>query len=162
MPTESNFEEILRELAHKKLIQQPAYVIEEWASILGPLSKELEDIDAVYENLLPTGRKITRALAFPSTMNDQEKDIKQYVTTYLRECESQHLSQFLRFCTGSDLILGKTITIYFTNLQGFQRRPVAHTCGCFLELSVNCDSYPDFRSEMNKVLESNVWIMDIV
>lgn len=114
MPTERNFEEILVEVevAHMKLIQQTAYVIEQWASILGPLSKELEDIDAVYENLQPTGRKITRALAFPSTMNDQEKDIKQYLTTYLRECDS--LSRFLRFCTGSDLILGKTITIYFT------------------------------------------------
>lgn len=96
-------------------------------------------------------------------MNDQEKDIKQYVTTYLRECDSQRMSRFLRFCTGSDLILGKTITIYFTNLQGFKRRPVAHTYGCFLELSVNYDSYPDLNeSEMNKVLESNVWIMDIV
>lgn len=149
-------------MAHKKLIQQPAYVIEQWASILGPLSKELEDTDAVYENLQPGGRKITRALAFPSTMNDQGKDIKQYVTTYLRECDSQRLSGFLRFCTGSDLILGKTITIYLTNLLEFQRRPVAHTSGCFLELSVNYDSYPDFRSEMNKVLESNVWIMGIV
>lgn len=162
MPTANNFEEILQELAHKRLIQEPAYVIEQWTSILTPVRKELEDIVIVYQNLQPTGRKIMKALAFPSTMNVQEKDIQQYVTTYLRESDAQRLSRFLRFCTGSDLFIGKTITIDFTNLQGFQRRPVAHTCGCFLELSIHYDSYPDFRSEMNKILESNVWVMDIV
>ncbi|KAF3859891.1 hypothetical protein F7725_000146 [Dissostichus mawsoni] len=65
------------------------------------------------------------------------------------------LSWFLRFCTGSDLFLGKEIIIDFTQIQGFQRRPVAHTCGCVLELSIHYDSFPDFSSEMNKVLESN-------
>lgn len=74
----------------------------------------------------------------------------------------QHLCLFLRFCTGSDLFLGKEIIIGFTQIQGFQRRPVAHTCGCVLELSVHYDSSPDFSSEMNKVLESNVWVMDII
>lgn len=162
MPTEANYEQILQELAHKKLIQQPAYVIEQWASILSPLRKELEDITTVYDNLQPTGRKLIKALAFPATMNDQEKSIKQYLTTYIRECDSQRLSRFLRFCTGSDLFLNKTITIDFTNLQGALRRPVAHTCGCFLELSVYYDTYLDFRFEINKILESSVWVMDIV
>ena len=27
---------------------------------------------------------------------------------------------------------------------------------------VSYDNYPDFRHEINKVLESNVWVMDIV
>ena len=37
--------------------------------------------------------------------------------------------------------------INFTQIQGFQRRPVAHTCGCVLELSVHYDSYPDLSSD---------------
>ncbi|XP_016117107.1 uncharacterized protein [Sinocyclocheilus grahami] len=53
-PTEDNAEEILQELAHKKLIQEPAYVIEQWASILSTAISHLDEISSVYENLQPT------------------------------------------------------------------------------------------------------------
>lgn len=33
IPTEEIFKQILQELAHKTLIQEPAYVIEQWTSI---------------------------------------------------------------------------------------------------------------------------------
>ncbi len=162
IPTEENFKQILQELAHKTLIQEPAYVLEQWAAILGPLSKDLEEIEDVYCALQPTVRKIVRSLKFPETMNIHQKDISKHLTTYLRECDAKRQSLFLRFCTGSDLFIGKIITVDFTDLKGFERRPVAHTCGCFLRLSVHYDNYPDFRSEINKILESNVWVMDIV
>lgn len=162
IPTEENFTQILQELAHKTLIQEPAYVLEQWTSILGPLSKDLGEIEDVYSALQPTVRKIVRSLKFPETMNTHQKDISKHLSAYLRECDAKRQSLFLRFCTGSDLFIGKTITVDFTDLKGFERRPVAHTCGCFLRLSVHYDNYPDFRSEMNKVLESNVWVMDII
>lgn len=66
-------------------------------------------------------------------------------TINLRNADTQHLCFFLRFCTGSDLFLGKNIIIDFTQIQGFQRRLVAHMRGCVLELSVHYDSYPDFN-----------------
>lgn len=126
-PTENNAEEILQELAHKKLIQEPAYVIEQWANMLSTAISHLDEISLVYENLQPTVRKVLRALSFPENMNTQQREIQMYLTTYLRESGTQGLSWFLRFCTGSDLFLGKTIVINFTQIQGFQRRPVAHT-----------------------------------
>ncbi|XP_034082402.1 uncharacterized protein LOC117552848 [Gymnodraco acuticeps] len=162
LPTADNFEQILKEIAHQKLIQEPAFVIEQWNNTLAPLRSELKGIAAVYEELQPTSRKIMRSMTYPSTQNAQEKQMVKYVSAYLRESDTQHLSLFLRFCTGSDLFTGKSITVSFTQLQGFQRRPVAHTCGCYLELPVSYDHYPDFRNEMNKVLDSNVWVMDIV
>lgn len=162
IPTEDNAEEILQELAHKKLIQEPAYVTEQWENILFTAISHLDEISSVYENLQPTVRKVLKSLSFPENMNAQQREIQRYLTTYLRESDTQGLSRFLRFCTGSDLFLGKTIIINFTTIQGFQRRPVAHTCGCILELSVFYDSYPDFRSEINKVFKCNVWVMDII
>ncbi|RXN05159.1 hypothetical protein ROHU_012756 [Labeo rohita] len=54
IPTEENFKQILQELAHKTLIQEPAYVLEQWAGILGPLSKDLEEMEDVYCALQPT------------------------------------------------------------------------------------------------------------
>ncbi|XP_048841872.1 uncharacterized protein LOC125714873 [Brienomyrus brachyistius] len=161
-PTANNFGDILQELAHKKLLQEPAYVIDQWATTLSTAGLEIEQILTTYEYLLPTSRKVVKSLSFPEALNTQEKDIQRYVTTYVRESDPQRLSLFLRFCTGSDLFLGKIISIIFTQIKGFQRRLIAHTCGCVLELSLHYDSYPDFRSEINKVLESNVWVMDIV
>lgn len=161
-PTENNAEEILQELAHKKLIQEPAYVIEQWANIFASAAIHIEDLSSVYGNLEPTVRKVAKSLSFPDNMNTQQKEIQRYLTMYLRECSKEGLCRFLRFCTGSDLFVEKIITINFTQIEGFQRRPVSHTCGCVLELSVCYDSYPDFRSEMNKIMESNVWVMDII
>lgn len=161
VPTADNIKQILLELAHQKLIQEPAFVIDQWNNILTPIKSELRGIAALYQDLQPTSRKIIRSIAYPESQNAQEKQIVTYVNAYLRESDKQHLSSFLRFCTGSDLCLGKTITVSFTQVQGFQRRPVSHTCGCYLELSVFYDSYPEFKYEMNKVLENNIWIMDI-
>ncbi|KAK9957085.1 hypothetical protein ABG768_011355 [Culter alburnus] len=157
-----NIEQLLEEMAHQKLIQEPAFVIEQWHYVLAPMKTELLDITAAYDELQPTSRKVMKSIAYPATMNVQQKHTGRYLSTFLREADKQHLSLFLRFCTGSDLFLGKNITISFTQLEGFQRRPIAHTCGCYLELPVNYDNYPEFRHEMNKVLESNIWVMDIV
>ena len=162
IPTAQNADAVLKELAHKTVIQEPAYVIEQWMEVLSTTIKSLEDLTTAYETLQPTGRKILKSLYFPDTLNARQKDIQKHLTLYLKNADSQHLCAFLRFCTGSDLFLGKRITISFNQLQGLQRRPVAHTCGCVLELSVHYDSYPDFSSEMNKVLECKVWVMDIV
>ena len=162
MPTADNIEQLLEELAHQKLVQEPAFVLEQWSKVLAPFRSDLEGISEAYVNLHPTLRKVIRSISYPTTMNDQQKNIGKHLSTYLRESDAQHLSLFLRFCTGSDLFLGKTITLSFTNLQGMQRRPIAHTCGCYLELPIDYDNYPDFRHEMNKVLESGVWAMDIV
>ncbi|XP_032446109.1 uncharacterized protein LOC116737195 [Xiphophorus hellerii] len=162
MPTASNVNEILQELAHKTLVQEPAYVIEQWAKTLSIIGNSFQDLSSVYENLQPNARKVLKSIVFPEEMNVHQKDIQKYVSTYIRNADLQHLSLFLRFCTGSDLFLDKKILIDFTKIQGFLRRPVAHTCGCVLELSIYYDSYPDFSAEMNKVLESNVWVMDII
>ena len=162
IPTASNVNEILQELAHKTLVQEPAYVIEQWAKILSMAMHSLQEISTVYETLQPTVRKVVKSLTFPEAMNVQQKDVQKYLTAYLRNTDVQQLCLFLRFCTGSDLFLGKNIIVEFTQIQGLQRRPVAHTCGCVLELSVHYDNYPDFSSEMNKVLSSNVWVMDII
>lgn len=162
IPTASNVNEILQELAHKTLVQEPAYVIEQWAKTLSMAKHSLQEISTVYETLQPTVRKVLKSLIFPETMDVHQKDIQKYLTAYLRNIDMKQLCLFLRFCTGSDLFLGKNIIVEFTQIEGFQRRPVAHTCGCVLELSVHYDSYPDFSSEMNKVLSSNVWVMDII
>ena len=131
IPTASNANEILQELAHKTLVQEPAYVIEQWAKILSMAKHSLQEISKVYETLQPTVRKVLKSLTFPEEMNVHQKDIQKYLTTYLRNTDMQHLCLFLRFCTGSDLFLGKIIIVEFNQIQGFPNPWPIHVAVCW-------------------------------
>lgn len=85
-----------------------------------------------------------------------------FLKKFIRECEKTELEKFLRFFTGADLITGHNITVNFNNLDGLKRTPVAHTCGFTLEISTAYEKYTDFRTDMNAVLSSNIWVMDFV
>jgi len=42
------------------------------------------------------------------------------------------------------------------------RAPVAHTCSGVLELPSKYEYFADFRKELNSILASNIWVMDIL
>lgn len=73
------------------------------ANTHAPVRAKLKGISAVYEELQPPSRKIMMSIIYPSTQNAQKKQIAKYVRVYPRESDTQHLSFFLRFCTGSDV-----------------------------------------------------------
>jgi len=81
---------------------------------------------------------------------------------YIREIDEEKLCKFLRICTGSNLVVSEAIHVQFTVQTDFTRRPIRHTCGMVLELSDSYDNFPQFRAEFNCVLDSNIWVMDIV
>ena len=50
----------------------------------------------------------------------------------------------------------------FTKLEGLGRRPIAHTCGCVLEIPSTYDSLSEFGAEFTNVLAKEKWQNDIV
>ena len=50
----------------------------------------------------------------------------------------------------------------FTKLEGLGRRPIAHTCGCVLEIPSTYDSFSEFGAEFTNVLAKEKWQNDIV
>ena len=44
--------------------------------------------------------------------------------------------------------------VTFNKLDGLARRPIAHTCGCIMELPVTYSTYTEFHSEMDGILKS--------
>lgn len=82
-------------LPTKKLIQVPPFVIEQRANILSTAISHLDEISFVYENLQPTVRKVLKSLSFSENMNAQERVIQRYLTTNLREFDTQVLSWLL-------------------------------------------------------------------
>lgn len=116
----------------------------------------------MYADLKPTSKKVTRLLRFPGDMTAKQKEVEHHLKRYIRELDEVKLGKFLRFCTGSDLIVSDSVTVEFTVMSDFTRRPIGRTCGMFLQLPDSYDNFPDFRAEFNEVLESNIWVMDIV
>ncbi|KAA0723155.1 hypothetical protein E1301_Tti005274 [Triplophysa tibetana] len=110
----------------------------------------------------PTPKRVREILVFPEVMTAQQSFVSRFLKKYIMELDDTTLKNFLRFCTGADLLTGNRITVNFIETSDFQCRPQAHTCGCYLMLPLNYQNYPDLRSDFNAVLNSSVWVMDIV
>jgi hypothetical protein len=117
--------------------------------------KHADELEKVYKKLVPTGRGVICILSFPGNMSPDELSTTNHLKRFVKELTSDNLKRFLRFCTGSDLVAVDKITVNFVNVSGLARRPMVHTCSCLLELSKTFDSFPQFRSEFNSVVDSN-------
>ncbi|XP_046582796.1 uncharacterized protein LOC124290148 [Haliotis rubra] len=169
VPTKENLEKILGEIAHKEVIQQPMYVKDCGFNQLTALGFDLNtSLETLYVSAKPNPRKVIKILSFPDEMSPVQSATSGFLTKYIRELNSDDLSKFLRFCTGSDLLLttgngeNKPIFVRFNTLSGLSRRPVGHTCGQVLDVPEQYDSYIEFRAEFNSLLRSDIWIMDFV
>ena len=70
---------------------------------------------------------------------------------------------FLRFVSGSSVLILNKITVSFYNLEGLARRPISHTCTYGLELLIAYSTYPKFEHQLHKVMLSEFsWFMDAV
>ena len=78
--------------------------------------------------------------------------------------KNDEIRQFLRFVTGSSVMLPEGIFVTFNGSSDLMRRPIAHTCSCLLELSSTYVSYLDFEHEFHAVLSDKEysWQMDVI
>ena len=154
---------ILEELAHKELIQKPQYVAQCWKHVLcqlTPYFPSLESINDLYECLVPTNDKVIDALRVEFT-NDAERECFKHLKIYLRGLDRSKLEKFLKFTTGSELMLFHQLQITFNQFEKASRRPIAHTCSCILEIPSTYTSFPELREEFTHILEANTWEIDI-
>ena len=137
------------------------YVKECWFNELNALGFDLgcSSLDSLYDRLIPNNRQVSKLLCFPDDMSATQTSTANFLKKFVREMEPDLLARFLRFCTGSDVLLidgvndYKTISIRFTNVTGLAKNPVAHTCGQVLEIPEQYDSFLEFRSEFSSVLK---------
>ncbi len=95
-------------------------------------------------------------------MTPKQREVQNHLKRYIGELDEEKLGKFLRFTTGSDVVTSDRIEIMLTNMSELTGRPIWHTCGRVLEMANCYNRFPEFRSEFNAVLESNIYIMDIV
>lgn len=163
-PTHENIIEIIREVSHKELIQKPQYVADCWGPIVSHLKIYFSDVcslDDLYSSLLPTNVKVINILK-ATTATAAEGETLAHLKRFIRGLDESKLAMFLRFTTASDVLVTDTLTIFFTNQEGLQRKPVAHTCSCTLEVPSTYSSFCELREEFMAILNSDSWEMDIV
>lgn len=142
VPSRENLKSILLQAAHKQIIQRPKYALDNMSAA--------------------AGQHLRTTITTSEKLKVLYKDKKPTLQQYIRGLDELGLRRMLRFVTGSDIICVTKIGVIFTALEGLERRPVAHTCGPVLKLPFTYNSYPELRVEMENVLTSNYYTMDIV
>ena len=135
--------------------------VKSFFSTLLPFNLEI-DIRKEIEKLKVTTKRVLSII-----QSDPVEQTSKYLLKFLRESKLEMLKRFLRFTTATDMMLTDAtgeylkIEVQLVEMKGLARRPIAHTCGRVLELALSYENFPQFRSEMNTVLDSNIWVMDI-
>ena len=167
IPRKENVEPIILELAHTELVQRPQYVSDCWKQVFDipahslPSISSAEDLLSVYKVKEPTNKKVLSML--DSTVNSTADQASlDFLKRFIRGMELSQLKSFLMFVTGSDVVCVSRISVEYTKLEGLARRPIAHTCGCVLELPTTYENFAEFRSEFTNILLQERWQMDIM
>ena len=162
--TKSTVLKTLIEVAHKELVQRPQYVSDCWKQIVTTLTESfptVESLLSIYDQLTPTNSRLLDTIDSQPT-TQEERDSLKFLKRFIKGLDSRMLTTFLRFFSGSDLMLFDSWQVNFTNIEGCARRPIAHTCSNTLELPSTYLSFPELREEFNNILKSENWEMDIV
>ncbi|KAJ8938807.1 hypothetical protein NQ314_011324 [Rhamnusium bicolor] len=163
-PTKNNFKQLIRDIAHTELVQKPAFVVKcfglEFKNNMNKISAM--EVAHLYKALKPS---VKNCLAKIDIQNEQEitperTKVYSYLKRFIKEADEKTRTGFFRFCTGSDLPI-RNIAVTFIGTLGIGRVPIAHTCTGLLELPEKYENFV-FRSELNNILSSNIWIMDII
>ena len=154
-PTPENLETLINNIAHKELIQRPKYATDNMAigcqDFMLSHFISVEKILITYQDMEPTPRKVLKMITATPNGNAEATSLR-YFQQYVRGQNSTSLKKLLRFLTGSEAVTVDKIEVTFTKLEGFGRRPVAHTCGPLLELPSTYLSYPELRNEFDSIL----------
>lgn len=106
LPTKHTLPQMIEEMAHKELIQAPMFVCD----CLQPVLKNMMDVpelNKVYKKLVPSGKSVMNILSFQEALSVEETNTSNHLKRYVKELSSEKLGRFLRFCTGSDLLVSE-------------------------------------------------------
>lgn len=161
--SERTWKKILFEVSHRTIIQEPAYIAEQWSNVLKKVTLPSGGVKELRRELTPTTKNVVAALQFAEA--DQTSELAKIVKKFVRSLNAERIRKFVRFCTGAHILVCRSIQIRFVipeNENEILRNPVAHACGCLLEIPNTYSSYVEFAEEFNNVLDSDIWVMDIV
>ena len=118
-------------------------------------SFSIEELHKLHVTLDGSAKKVLELLAEPVAANECESRVFGYLQELIGNMKRDEIRRFLRFTTGSSVMIAREISVTFNSLSGFARRPIAHTCACVLELPLTYTTYLDFENEFNAILSDD-------
>lgn len=116
-----------------------------------------------YTALNATPKRVIEKLEENVDMSAAESRVFKFLITFIGDLNQEELRNFLRYVTGSSVLICERIKVTFNGVSGLGRSPISHTCDCWLELSTTYYTYPEFKHEFLNILNSAVaWPMDAV
>ena len=121
----------------------------------------VEKLYTLYKSLTANHEEVIKMIREPDTMNGAEERVYGYLINFVGSLKPEDLQGFLRFVTGSSVMLPNDITVGFNAATGLSRAITSHTCNSTIVIPTTYVTYPDFASEFHSILQSNFgWIMD--
>lgn len=96
MPSVENIRALICDIAHKEMIQTPAYVAECWRDtlhVIQPMIKSTHDT----QSFVPTFKNVWPKISFEADVN---KTAQSMLKKYIKELDKTLMKKFLRFITG--------------------------------------------------------------
>ena len=169
-PTTRNIRQLITDVAKHELTVKPLGALFSFHSGVPnqyhPFWQKHFNVNSLYKlykALSATPETVIRALFVPDDISANQSRVFGYLKTFIGNLNHQDLCNFLRFTTGSSVMIHDRISLTFNTESGLVRRPVSHTCSCILELSSTYLTYPDFEDEFLTVIRSEAaWPMDAI
>lgn len=139
VPNTSNIKKILLQVSETELISKPFMCITKLREGMGSFWDGVsgEEIHAVYSVCTPTHTNVLENLQV-MTEDRQEDKVSRWLIRYLKSKDDKLLCRFLRFCTGSDVVLpDRRIKVQMVHMSSSVMRPKAQTCFNILTLPKN-------------------------
>lgn len=150
-----DFVVVLKELAHKELIQKPKYIANCFTDVFKEnrisFFKNVGEFRQFYKGKKPSCRKVAKSMIASGVTSASQKLVMTYLQQFVRSLDTNKLSLFLRFVTGGDLP-PEYIIVNFKDQSAMSRAPRARTCGSILEISEEYACYNDLQEEFSNVL----------
>ena len=166
LPPNDNMRTAIESMAHKAILQEPKFVRDSFSTVILVVQQNLPDKESVlalYESKKATGKRVVQLLDTTNVvLSRREQNVFSYIQRYIKNADQTKAEKFLRFCTGSSVICVDKVMVSFNAETGLGRRPIGHTCGATLEVPCTYSSFPEFRTELDNVLSSNYFEMDII
>lgn len=123
----------------------------------------VEQLYSLYKAISATPKSVVDAIITPDEMNSNQSRVLGYLKTFVGNLNQRDLQNFIRFVTGSSVMIKEKISVEFNGNEGLKRAPISRTCNCVLDLPSTYLTYPEFEDEFLAVLRSEVaWPMDMI
>lgn len=83
VPRQANMERILREMAHKELLQAAMFVIDCWSPVLREMHLPQDKLQSLYKDLIPTPRRVISLLKFPENMCEDSTTTSHHLKRFI-------------------------------------------------------------------------------